>query len=225
MNVVENSISNKKVKKFAIDLIPTLNRAAVLSAFISGKPVTFAVKYDKKSSALQFQLDSNNSHIKDRVVQVQMYRNLETCKFCKLFFDMETKTDEGYDYRSKFRGIKPLYARHMIQFLKEKYDFQVNDKGKPSQNYLLVLGWKLQDSDNDLLFYFVQRKCYVDATRTNIVRTAGLQLATERGLQFLEKYSGTAENMIRKVNETDDLPFFASNDGTFEEVNEESETF
>lgn len=214
---LDRSSVKRKVKKFSVDLIPTLNRAVVLSAFISGKPMTFAVKYDKKSSALQFQLDSNNALVRDRIVQVQMYRNLETCRFCRLFFDMETRTDDSSDYRSKFQGIKPLHARHLIQFLREKYDFQVNDKGKPSQNYLLVLGWKLQDSDNDLLFYFVQRKCYNDATRTNIVRTAGLQLATERGLKFLEKYSGSADNMIRKINEMDDVPFFANNDGTFEE--------
>ena len=214
---MDRSSVKKKVKKFSVDLIPTLNRAVVLSAFISGKPMTFAIKYDKKSSALQFQLDSNNTLVRDRVVQIQMYRNLETCRFCRLFFDMETRADEGSDYRSKFQGIKPLYARHMIQFLREKYDFQVNDKGKPSQSYLLVLGWKLQDSDNDLLFYFIQRKCYNDATRTNIVRTAGLQLATERGLQFLEKYAGSADSMIRKINQQDDVPFFAKNDGTFEE--------
>jgi len=212
----------KKVKKFSIDLIPTLNRAIVMSAFISGKPLTFGVKYDKKSSALQFQLDSNSSLIRERDVRVQMYRNLDTCKFCKLFFDMETISNDNCDYRGKFSGVKSLYARHMIQFLKEKYDFQMNDKGKPSQNYMLILGWKLQDSDNDLLFYFIQRKCYNDATRVNIVRTAGLQLATERGLQFLDRYAGSADAKIRKINELDDVPFFAGHTDEFEESTTEN---
>lgn len=198
----------KKSKKFSVELIPTLNRAAVMSAFICGKPLTFAVKYDKKSSALHFQLDSNSSLLRDRSVKIQMYRNLETCRFCQLFFDMETRSEDGFDYRGKFQGIKQLYARHLIQFSREKYDFQVNDKGKPSQNYMLILGWKLQDSDNDLLFYFVQRKCYNDATRTNIVRTAGLQLYTDRGLTFLDKYAASADSMIRKLGEGEKLPFF-----------------
>lgn len=220
MNMEENLNDfelKRKIKKFSVDLIPTLNRAIVQSAFICGKPLTFAIKYDKKSSALQFQLDSNNPIIRDRIVQVQMYRNLETCRFSKLFFNTETNVEEGYDYRCKFQSVQSLYERHLIQFLREKYDFQMNDKGKSSQNYMSVLGWKLQDSDNDLLFYFVQRKCYNDATRTNIVRTAGLQLATERGLSYLDKYANSAEAAIRKINYTDDVPFFAKDDGTFEE--------
>ena len=210
--------ARKKIKKFTVDLIPTLNRAVIQSAFICKKPLTFAIKYDKKSSALHFQLDSNNSIIRDRTVQVQMYRNLETCRFARLFFDMETISSEGIDYRCKYRGVQPLYERYLIQFSRENYDYQMNDRGKPSQNYMRVFGWKLQDSDNDLLFYYVQRKCYNDATRTNIVRSAGLQLATKRGLEYLDKYSNSADVAIRRVNKTDDVPFFAKDDGTFEEV-------
>ncbi len=205
---INKNKNKKKVKNFSINLIPTLNRAIVLSAFIGKAPLTFAVKYDKKSSALQFQLDSENDLIKNRIIQVQMYRNLDTCQFCKLFFDMETKTTESTDIRCKFQGVKPLYARHLIQFLREKYDFQVSEKGKPSQNYMIISGWKLQDADNTLLFYFIQRKCYNDATRTNIVRTAGLQLSTSRGLKFLEKYIDSAGNTIRKVDNYDELPSF-----------------
>jgi len=211
-------------RRFQIDLIPTLNRGILMSAFIPRSPLTFAIKYDKKSSALQFQLDSNSNLIKDRIVKVQMFRNLDTCEFCKLFFDMETISNESCDYRGKFRGVKPLYARHLIQFLKEKYDFHVNEKGKPSQNYMLVLGWKLQDSDNELLYYFVQRKCYNDATRINIVRTAGLQLATERGLDLLDRYITDSDSRIRKVVKQDDVPFFATIGSTEYEPSTDDDT-
>jgi hypothetical protein len=94
--------------------------------------------------------------------------------------------------------------------MKERYEFHINDKpGKPSQNFMVVSGWKIQDSDNDLLFYFVQRKCYNDVTRTNIIRTAAIQFANERGLDCLDQYYETSQNTIRRVDPMrDNLPDF-----------------
>ena len=77
--------------------------------------------------------------------------------------------------------------------------------------------YKLQDIDNDLLFYFVQRKCYNDITRMTIVRTAGFQLATERGLLLLDKYQENSDNVIRTVNENDNIPEFLKGSEVTEE--------
>jgi hypothetical protein len=121
---------------------------------------------------------------------------------------MESLQNNRCDYRGKFSGVKTNMNRFLIQFMKENYDYQVNDKDKVSQNYMTVWGWKLQDSDNDLLFYFVQRKCYNDITRLNVVRTAGLQLSTARGRDIFEKYFQNETTQIRKVNKKDDIPTF-----------------
>lgn len=216
--------NNTKCKKFQLDLIPTLSRATMFSGFIYGKPLNFAVKYDKKSTALQFQFDSNSSLIRSGKVKIQMYRNLEICNFSKMFFNLETAKDNYNDYRSKFIGVKPLYSKQLVQFMKEKYDLQVNEKGKPSQNYLMVMGWKIQDIDNDLLFYFVQRKCYNDITRVNVIRTAGLQMFTERGSELFNRYLSNCDTIIRKAESYDNIPLPCSsnmdnleNTGFFEE--------
>jgi len=204
--------NTKKSIRTSVDLIPTLNRAIVMSAFISEKPLVFSIKHDKKSTALQFQVDPNQPLLKSHKVHVNMYRNLESnCKFSQLFFNIENIQNKKCDYRGKFLSVKPSMNRVLIPFLKDKYEFQFNDD-KISQNYMIIWGWKLQDSDNDLLFYFIQRKCYNDIIGMNVVRTAGLQLYTERGKEIFDRYYENNINDIRKVEEGDDVPAFFEDD-------------
>jgi hypothetical protein len=229
-----NKIESDRKKRFMVDLIPTLNRAIIMSAFTSGKPLTFAIKYDKKTTALQFQFDTSNPLIETKTVEVEMFRNLDKCKFCNIFFKVETEKNSKKDYRGKFVKTKSVYDRHLIQFLKERYDLHVNDNmSKPSHNYIQITGWKLQDADNDLLFYFVERVCYNNISRMKVVRTAGFQISTKRGIQILDKYFEDSESMIRKVGVGDDIPDFlddlgdgpvdTSNDDGYDEDDDEVE--
>lgn len=202
-----------KMKRTYIDLMPTLNRAVVLSAFISGKPIIFSVRYDKKSTALKFQIDTNQSLINNNIVNVNMFRNLENnCKFTQMFFEMDTLQNRKCDYRGKFIGVRQNMNRHLIPFLKEKYDFQVNEDRSKTQNYMSIWGWKLQDSDNDLLFFYVQRKCFNDVSRLDIVRTAGIQFSNQRGRDIFERYYIEEKDQIRKANSEDDIPLFFEDD-------------
>lgn len=209
----KNRSNGSEVKRFTAELIPTLNRCMIASAFCAGDQIAFGIKYDKRSTALQFQLDSDNPLIKKRIVKIQMFRNLETCKFCNLFFNIETLKNDSSDFRGRFVNVNNNFSRYLLQFSKEMYDFQSNDKGKSSNNYMTVSGWKLHDSDNDLLFYFVQRKCYNDVTKMNVIRTAGLQIATERGLDILEKFQNYYDSSIRKADpKKDEFPDFDEDD-------------
>ena len=49
---------------FKIEIQPTLNRAIMFTAFPTGKPINFALLFHKQTTALQFQLDSNNFLLK-----------------------------------------------------------------------------------------------------------------------------------------------------------------
>ena len=187
-----------------IKVTPSLNRSIVLTAFPTGKPVNFVVSHSKQTTALQFQVDSNASCISTGDVIISMYRNLENCKFCQTFFQLETKKTDSIDFRGKFSGVNRQFDRDIFSFLKEKLDLQLSDStknGKPHyNNYLLILGWKLFGLEDDVLFYFIQRKAYNTVLRSQIIRTAGLQFATKRGIDALEKYHEKSINGMTKVD-------------------------
>jgi len=182
-----------------LNLQSSLNRAIVYTAYPVGKPVNFIIYHHKKTSAIQFDVDSKSYPIKSGMSSIAMFRNLSTCKFTKTFFKLEDLKTENYDYQCKFGGVDRVYDKHCFPFLKEKLDLQAGNSNDPSTNYLLILGWKLFDLDDDLIFYFIQRRCFNNISRVNVIRTAGLQFATKRGLEILDKYVKDSDNMVRKA--------------------------
>lgn len=193
-------MNNLKVK-----LLPTLNRGMIYTAFPIGQSVPFTILFNKQSSALQFSINTNLETDKEKVY-ITMYRNLDDCKFCQTFFQLQSIKDERYDYRFKFSGINRLFERDIFRFSKEKLDLQLPEQHiKSTNNYLLVLGWKLYDIEDDLIFFFVQRRCYNNISRMNILRTMGLQFATNRGLETLDKYNERSSTAIHKVKQCDFL--------------------
>jgi len=191
----------KEINNFKVKLIPTLNRGLIYTAFPSNSQVPFTILFNKQTSALQFSVDTQIDAIKSGKVLVSMFRNLGDCKFCKTFFKLDNIKDDAYDYRFKFIGINNIFERDLLKFSKEKLDLSISDQKKSTNNYLLVLGWKLYDLADDIIFYFVQRRCYNNISRVNILRTMGLQFSTPHGLDVLNNYFENYENGIYKVNE------------------------
>lgn len=198
-------MSSEVTNMIKVKLISTLNRGIIYTAFPSGEPVPFTILFNKQTSALQFSVDTHSEIIHSGEVMTSMYRNLDDCKFCQTFFRLESTKDDHYDYRFKFAGINKQFERNAFRFLKEKLDLQIPDQKKSSNNYLLVLGWKLHDMGDDLIFFFVQRRCYNNISRMNILRTMGLQFATARGLEILDRYHENSENSIKRVDKVDFL--------------------
>lgn len=179
---------NSKFTRVSLELQPSLNRSLTYTVFPLGKPFYFSVVYHKQTPALQFQLDSNNSVIKDKSVMIKMFRNLETSDFANTFLDLYSELNDDNDYRCKFKGLKENNGQYLIEFMREKYDFHVSEGPKSVNNYLMILGYKIHGIEDDLNFFFVQRKSRNNITRVNTIRTAGLQIYTQKGLDVLDSY-------------------------------------
>lgn len=206
---------SKEITNVKIKLIPTLNRGLIYTAFPAGQPTPFTILFNKQSSALQFSVNQNSENGKEKIF-ASMYRNLDDCKFCQTFFQLQSMKDDRYDYRFKFAGINRVFERDVFRFSKEKLDLQLPDKNRSTNNYLLILGWKLYDMEDDIIFYFVQRRCYNNISRLNILRTMGLQFATSRGIETLDKYNEKLSSSIYKVQEVDFLKKINLSDSTGE---------
>jgi len=201
---------DKDAKEFRVITKPTLNRAILFNAYPVGldKPLQFSILHHKYTTALQLQVDTKNPIISSGDVVVSMFRNLETCPFCRVFFEIENYKTETCDYRGKFGGLKKSYQNNLMQFCKEKIDFNIPEKDKKSQNYMLILGWKILSAEDDLNFFYIQRKSYNKVARVNIVRSVCVQFSTERGLNILNRFVDQYDNQIRKVDKNDDFPVF-----------------
>jgi hypothetical protein len=201
-----------------LDLKSSLNRAITYTIFPAGKVIPFTILHHKKTAAIQFDINPKSPAIKNKEVNFSMHRNLENSDFCKLFFRMENLKNDSYDYQSKFAGVNRMYEKNIYSFMKEKLDLQSGNSGDKSTNYLLILGWKLIDLDDDLIFIFVQRRCYNTISRTNVLRTAGIQFATKRGMDAINNYNNDSENSIYKVKEIPNLFDDVDNNKTTKQI-------
>ena len=189
---------------------PIFNRSMTFVNFINHHPLYFSILFNKSNANIKFKVETNNKLIKNNIIDVKFYRNLSLCKFCQTFFNLENQKDNMYDIKSKFAGVVKHFEKDIFQFQSEKLDLNVTNgkSNKPTNNYLLLLGWKLLGAEDDLSFFFIQRRGFNSITKTNIVRTATLQLATKRGLEFLDQYYNKSREITTiKEKKVDYLDF------------------
>jgi hypothetical protein len=180
---------------------PTLDRGIIVATWPLKTKTYFTILFNKVTTAIQFKTDPNFSLIKENKIKNLMFRNLENCPFCKTFLILDDKCSERSDVRGKFAGVNRLFEKNLIQFHSEKLDLNSShNNSKPTNNYLLTLGWRIHGMEDDLLFYFVQRKCYNTVTRTNVIRSAALQFSTERGIDCINKYQEKNNEEFKRVD-------------------------
>ena len=201
-----------KEKNLKLKLVHNqLDRSLTLNTFIQKKNIFFSVCHNKVNSPLQFQIDPNCDLIKSGKIEVATFRNLNKSKFCETFLNLDNRQDEKIDYQNKLLGMNRYYEKHIFHFLKEKYIFHLSEVKKPTNNYLLIIGWKIYCYEEDYNFFFFERRCYNNITRNNILRTAGLQFATKKGLEALDNYYEHSINSIKKI---DKVPFLVDEDNS-----------
>lgn len=189
-----------KKNNISFELIPTLNCAVTKMAYPGGIPVPFTILYHEKTPALQFVLEAKD--LNSDQFKVKMFRNLNNCYFSKTFFLLESVQDDNKDFQCKFGGINRRFEKDVMPVKKQKFDLDIGDPKRPPNNYLLIMGWKILGCEDDLNYYFVQRKCYNPTTRKNLIRTTGLQFSTTRGYETLQKYYDEQTNGFKKVTES-----------------------
>lgn len=212
--------------RLKLKLSETLNRSIVYTAFPKDSPLSFAVMFNKRSSGLETQYDTKNPLVTNRQVKVRLHRDLRSCMFCNTFFNLESVEDGRRDYRSKLIGVNPIFKNTVFQFSSELIDLRTpkdddddlkNGKlSKGLNNYINVIGWKVFDYETDLIYYFVERKIFNVITRSQVIRTMGIQMTTDRGYRALCQYYDHYNNI--NTEEKDDTPSYLKNDTIMDEI-------
>lgn len=177
-------------EQFRLNMSNTLNRGMVITAFPNDEPLPFSVMFNKKTSGLEVQYNTRSDLILDKGIKVRLNRNLSSCMFSNIFFNLDSIQDDKRDHRTKFLGVNPLYRDVIFQFSAEKLELRASTdyKERDGTNYIMITGWKLYDLESDIIFFFVQRKLYNLVSRISVIRTMGVQFTTKRGFDVLNKY-------------------------------------
>jgi hypothetical protein len=159
-------------------------------------PINVVVYYHKKTAGLQFDVDTRPLYIRNKGIKVNLYRNMNKSKFVEMFVNTASIKEPGSDVHCKYEGLKDIHTGLVYNFTKEKLDLNAGKSKSSPNNYVLVLGFKIVNLDNDYNFFFVQRRCYSNDQKNCIIRTAGIQIASPDGFEAFSNMSTAYDNNL-----------------------------
>jgi hypothetical protein len=185
------------MNEIKIILPDTLNRAEILTTKINNSNVHFSILYNKKNSGLEVYIDDINKNKLDKnKTKLILHRNVERCLFTRTFINTDNFSDTRVDYRNKFLSIKEEQQSKIFSFMFEIKKFKrINPSSeREASNYLKISGWKCFDLEDDLIYYFVERKVYNPQRKISILRTLSIQFSTENGYNYLKNLNQEVDN-------------------------------
>lgn len=148
------------------------------------------VFFDKKSTLLLFSIDPvfHESQF-ERNVKINMFKNLETSKFCETFLELHNYRKNTLDISNQFDRIKPEYYSDLSFVFNESLTLsKIESEGRTFFDQLNIYGFTINSHTNEFLFLLTERHNIVKRLGKKIVRTSGLQIATTPALDMLNDY-------------------------------------
>jgi len=166
------------------------NRSYNLRVPIMDGYYNIGVFFDSRSTFLLFRVDPDfmNTTFKHNI-KVNMFKNLESSKFCETFIDLHNFRKNTLDISNQFDKVKDEYTNDISFNINETilltkvelYDREVFDT-------LNIYGFTINSYADEFLFIITERHNVVKRLGKKIVRTSGLQIATTPALDVLEDY-------------------------------------
>lgn len=146
--------------------------------------------FDKKSTLLLFSIEPvfYDSQF-ERNVKVNMFKNLESSKFCETFLKLHNYRKSTLDISNQFDCIKPEYYNDLSFVFNESLTLsKIESDGRTFFDQLNIYGFTMNSHTNEFLFLLTERHNIVKRLGKKIVRTSGLQIATTPALDMLNDY-------------------------------------
>jgi hypothetical protein len=149
------------------------------------------VYFDKKSTHLLFSIDPifHTSEFTHNI-KVNMFKNLESSKFCETFLTLHNYRKSTLDISNQFENIKPEYYSDLSFVLNESLTLsKIEVDERTFYDQLNIYGFTMNSHINEFLFLLTERHNIVKRLGKKIVRTSGLQIATTPAIEMLEDYN------------------------------------
>ncbi len=155
--------------------------------------------FDKRSTFLLFSVEPDfSTSVFEKNSKVNMFKNLESSKFCETFLDLHNYRKNTLDISNQFEKIKPEYAGELSFVFNETITLaKVDLHDKTVYDLLNIYGFTINSYLNEYIFILTERHNIVKRLGKKIVRTSGLQIATSSALTTLNDYhTESKENRI-----------------------------
>lgn len=145
---------------------------------------------NKKSTFLLFSVESAVRTDEVEGIKINMFKNLESSKFCETFLELHNFRKSTLDILNQFKCIKPEYYHEVSFIMNETLNFAKIeiDEDKTLFDCLNIYGFTLNSYQNEFIFLITERQNIVKKLNRKIVRTSGIQIGTSQALHMLNDY-------------------------------------
>jgi len=148
--------------------------------------------FNRKSTFLLFSVEPGlrGSDSDGQGVKVNMFKNLESSKFCETFLELHNYRKNTLDILNQFKSIKPEYFHEVSFILNETTTLgkvEIDDE-RTLFDCLNIYGFTLNSYLNEFIFIITERQNIVKKLSRKIVRTSGIQIATGSAVKMLNEY-------------------------------------
>ena len=148
------------------------------------------VYFNKRSTFLLFSVDSGTRTSGSEGVKINMFKNIESSKFCETFLELHNFRKSTLDILNQFKCIKPEYYHEVSFVMNETLNLSKVevDEDKTLFDCLNIYGFTLNSYQNEFIFLITERQNIVKKLNRKIVRTSGIQIGTSQAIHMLNDY-------------------------------------
>lgn len=175
----------------SLKLGKSFNRTYKLRIPILDGFYNIGIYFDKKSTFLLFKVDADFSESKFKHnVKINMFKNLESSKFCETFIKLHNYRKTTLDIVNQFDKIKDEYTHDISFVFNESIVLnKITIDEKELFDTLNIYGFTLNSFNDEFIFILTERHNILKRLGKKIVRTSGLQISTSPALQMLDEYN------------------------------------
>ncbi|MHA1815140.1 MAG: hypothetical protein ACTSX1_03985 [Candidatus Heimdallarchaeaceae archaeon] len=148
------------------------------------------IYFNKRSTFLLFSVDSGTRSSGSEGVKINMFKNIESSKFCETFLELHNFRKSTLDILNQFKCIKPEYYHEVSFVMNETLNLSKVevDEDKTLFDCLNIYGFTLNSYQNEFIFLITERQNIVKKLNRKIVRTSGIQIGTSQAINMLSDY-------------------------------------
>jgi hypothetical protein len=164
--------------------------------------------FNNKSSFLLFGLDSDFTQSKElkHSSKVNMFKNIESSKFCETFINLHNYRSNSLDIVNQFKEIKPDYTSDINFLFNETITLsKINVDENILYDTLTLYCFTIIPYLNEFVFLIAERQNIITKLSKKIVRSSGIQIATKPSLDLIEEYFEEAQTS-KKLDVTKRYP-------------------
>lgn len=146
--------------------------------------------FNKRSTFLLFGVDPDfTDTLSTHGVKVNMFKNLESSKFCETFLTLHNYRKSTLDIINQFENIKADYYYDVNFVFNETLRLSKIEVGDRTLfDTLTLYGLSLTSYSNEFIFIIAERQNVIKKLGKKVVRTTGIQIGTSRALNLLDEF-------------------------------------